>query len=141
MNDVVTPEPPEPPPATRIPRISRAKIIFATAMLLLFTTMGILGNRVFRERRGPAGTASITLARTNGTAGQVSALVSVTGGTATQGQDFTLTWFIRGGIEHAIGHNRTVSAGILYQHMSNGGQTKPNPGIDALGFSVGYSWK
>jgi len=58
-----------------------------------------------------------------------------------QGQDFTLTWFIRGGIEHAIGHNRTVSAGILYEHMSNGGQTKPNPGIDALGFSVGYSWK
>lgn len=58
-----------------------------------------------------------------------------------QGQDFTLTWFIRGGIEHAIDHNRTVSAGILYQHMSNGGQTKPNPGIDALGFSLGYSWK
>lgn len=59
----------------------------------------------------------------------------------SQGQDFTLTWFIRGGIEHAISHNRTVSAGILYEHMSNGGQTKPNPGIDALGFSLGFSWK
>lgn len=58
-----------------------------------------------------------------------------------QGQDFTLTWFIRGGIEHVIAQNRTVSAGIMYEHMSNGGQTKPNPGIDALGFSLGYSWK
>ena len=58
-----------------------------------------------------------------------------------QGQDFTLTWFIRGGIEHVIAPNRTISAGILYEHMSNGGQTKPNPGIDALGFALGFSWK
>jgi hypothetical protein len=28
----------------------------------------------------------------------------------------------------------------MYQHMSNEGQTKPNPGIDALGFTLGYSW-
>ncbi len=57
-----------------------------------------------------------------------------------QGQDFTLNWFIRGGIEHVIAKNRSLSAGIMYQHMSNGGQTKPNPGIDALGFTLGYSW-
>ena len=57
-----------------------------------------------------------------------------------QGQDFTLNWFIRGGIEHVMANNRRLSAGIMYQHMSNGGQTKPNPGIDALGFTVGYSW-
>lgn len=56
------------------------------------------------------------------------------------GQDFTFNWFIRGGIEHVVSKNRSVSAGIMYQHMSNGGQTKPNPGIDALGFTVGYSW-
>jgi len=58
-----------------------------------------------------------------------------------QGQDFTLNWFIRGGLEHVIAKNRSVSAGIMYQHMSNGGQTKPNPGIDALGFTIGYGWK
>ena len=58
-----------------------------------------------------------------------------------QGQDFTLTWFIRGGVEYAISPNHNVTAGILYQHMSNGGQTKPNPGIDALGFTFGYTWK
>jgi hypothetical protein len=57
-----------------------------------------------------------------------------------QGQDFTLNWFIRGGIEHVTTKNARLSAGILYQHMSNGGQTKPNPGIDALGFMLGYSW-
>ncbi len=57
-----------------------------------------------------------------------------------QGQDFTLNWFIRGGIEHVTAKNLRWSAGIMYQHMSNGGQTKPNPGIDALGFTLGYSW-
>lgn len=57
-----------------------------------------------------------------------------------QGQDFTLNWFIRGGIEHVLVNNRRLSAGIMYQHMSNGGMTKPNPGIDALGFTLGYSW-
>ena len=57
-----------------------------------------------------------------------------------QGQDFTLNWFILGGIEHVIGKALRLSAGIMYQHMSNGGQTKPNPGIDALGFTLGCSW-
>jgi hypothetical protein len=57
-----------------------------------------------------------------------------------QGQDFTLNWFIRGGIEHVVARNVRLSAGIMYQHMSNGGATKPNPGIDALGFTLGYSW-
>lgn len=57
-----------------------------------------------------------------------------------QGQDFTLNWFIRGGIEHVTARNVRLSAGIMYQHMSNGGQTDPNPGIDALGFTLGGSW-
>jgi hypothetical protein len=57
-----------------------------------------------------------------------------------QGQDFTLNWFIRGGLEHVTAKNLRWSAGIMYQHMSNGGRTKPNPGIDALGFTLGYSW-
>lgn len=56
-----------------------------------------------------------------------------------QGQDFTLNWFMRGGLEHLTGRNRRLSAGLMYQHMSNGGQTTPNPGIDALGFTLGYS--
>lgn len=58
-----------------------------------------------------------------------------------QGQDFTLTWFIRGGIEYVFSPGHSLTGGIMYEHMSNGGQTKPNPGIDALGFSLGYSWR
>ncbi|HEY8993497.1 MAG TPA: acyloxyacyl hydrolase [Lacunisphaera sp.] len=57
-----------------------------------------------------------------------------------QGQDFTLNWFMRGGFEHVTAKGARLSAGIMYQHMSNGGQTKPNPGIDALGFTLGYGW-
>jgi lipid A 3-O-deacylase len=58
-----------------------------------------------------------------------------------QGQDLTLNWFIRGGIEHITSTNTHLTAGIMYQHMSNGGMTKPNPGIDALGFTLGFSLK
>jgi lipid A 3-O-deacylase len=58
-----------------------------------------------------------------------------------QGQDFTLNWFIRGGVEIVAAKDRSFSAGIMYQHLSNGGQTTPNPGIDALGFTFGYSWR
>ncbi len=57
-----------------------------------------------------------------------------------QGQDFTLNWFIRGGVEVVTAKDRRFSAGIMYQHLSNGGQTTPNPGIDALGFTLGYGW-
>jgi lipid A 3-O-deacylase len=57
-----------------------------------------------------------------------------------QGQDFTLNWFIRGGLEHVTARNIRLSAGIMYQHMSNGGRTDPNPGIDALGFTFGGGW-
>jgi len=57
-----------------------------------------------------------------------------------QGQDFTLNWFMRGGIEHITKRHVHLTAGIMYQHMSNGNMTHPNPGIDALGFTLGYSW-
>lgn len=58
-----------------------------------------------------------------------------------QGQDFTLNWFLRGGIEHVTPRGAIFSAGLMFQHLSNGGQTDPNPGIDALGFTLGYSWR
>jgi lipid A 3-O-deacylase len=56
-----------------------------------------------------------------------------------QGQDFTFNWFGRLGIEH-ISDRMRWSAGVMFQHMSNGGQTKPNPGIDAVGFTLGWAW-
>lgn len=57
-----------------------------------------------------------------------------------QGQDFTLNWFARLGVERVLSPRRSVTVSLLYQHMSNGGQTDPNPGIDAVGFSIGYAW-
>lgn len=57
-----------------------------------------------------------------------------------QGQDFTLNWFARGGIEYVASRNLRVSAAVMFQHLSNGGQTKPNPGIDAVGFMLGCTW-
>ena len=57
-----------------------------------------------------------------------------------QGQDFTLNWFIRAGLERVVAKNGRLVTGLLYQHLSNGGQTNPYPGIDALGFTLGWSW-
>ncbi len=58
----------------------------------------------------------------------------------SQGQDFTFNWFMRAGIEHIVRRNLRLTGGIMYQHMSNAGQTNPNPGINALGFSIGCAW-
>jgi lipid A 3-O-deacylase len=57
-----------------------------------------------------------------------------------QGQDFTLHWFARTGIEWVVTPRSSFSAGVMFTHLSNGGQTNPNPGIDAVGFTLGYAW-
>ena len=57
-----------------------------------------------------------------------------------QGQDFTFNWFGRAGIEHISARHIRWSAGVMFQHMSNGGQTSPNPGIDAVGLTTGWTW-
>lgn len=57
-----------------------------------------------------------------------------------QGQDFTFNWFGRLLVEHVPAQGPHLTVGVMFQHMSNGGQTKPNPGIDAFGFIVGGSW-
>lgn len=62
---------------------------------------------------------------------------SVEGG---QGQDFTLNWFAKGGVRWQVREDVAVFGGPFFQHMSNGGATDPNPGIDAAGFSVGASF-
>jgi lipid A 3-O-deacylase len=57
-----------------------------------------------------------------------------------QGQDFTLNWFMRAGVERVSSRRVTWNAGVMFQHLSNGGQTNPNPGIDAIGLTIGYAW-
>ena len=58
-----------------------------------------------------------------------------------QGQDFTLNWFARGGIEHVTDRGMSWSVAVMFQHMSNGGATEPNPGIDAVGLMAGWTWE
>lgn len=62
---------------------------------------------------------------------------SVVGG---QGQDFTLNWFAKTGLRYQIRQDLGIYGGAFFQHLSNGGQTDPNPGVDALGFTVGMSF-
>lgn len=58
-----------------------------------------------------------------------------------QGQDFTFNWFSQLGIRQSLTENLSVLGGAYFIHHSNGGQTDPNPGIDALGFTVGLGWR
>lgn len=62
---------------------------------------------------------------------------SVVGG---QGQDFTLNWFANVGVAKAVTENMQVRVGAMFQHLSNGGATDPNPGVNSLGFTIGLSW-
>lgn len=58
-----------------------------------------------------------------------------------QGQDFTLNWFAQLGVRRELSPGFSVLAGAYFLHHSNGGQTDPNPGIDALGFTLGAGWR
>ncbi len=62
------------------------------------------------------------------------------GGNAGQGQDFTLNWFAQFGMRHELTENLSLFSSIFFIHHSNGGMTDPNPGIDALGFTLGLNW-
>ena len=63
------------------------------------------------------------------------------GGEQGQGQDFTFNWFSQLGLRQAICENVSVLGGLYFTHHSNGGQTDPNPGIDALGFTLGVGYR
>jgi hypothetical protein len=58
-----------------------------------------------------------------------------------QGQDFTLNWFAHLGLRREIAKDLSLLGGAYFVHHSNGGQTNPNPGIDALGFTIGFGWR
>jgi len=62
------------------------------------------------------------------------------GGSDGLGQDFTFNWFSQLGIRQKITDNISLLGGLYFIHHSNLGLTDPNPGIDALGFTVGCAW-
>lgn len=62
------------------------------------------------------------------------------GGAEGQGQDFTFNWFGQLGVRRELTADLSLLGGLYFIHHSNGGQTSPNPGIDALGFTMGLGW-
>ncbi|MGI8431008.1 MAG: acyloxyacyl hydrolase [Chthoniobacterales bacterium] len=57
-----------------------------------------------------------------------------------QGQDFTFNILSAGGLEYRINDRFKVEAGVLYQHLSNAGQTDPNPSLNLFGPQVGATF-
>jgi hypothetical protein len=96
---------------------------------------------------GVAGSPSVEWWNKTGTwsvfggAGGGAGVIDSRGVAGGQGQDFTLNWFARAGLERMVAPHVWLTMGAMFQHMSNGGQTNPNPGIDALGFTLGCSWR
>lgn len=58
-----------------------------------------------------------------------------------QGQDFNLTWFLYPGVRYRPSEKISVSLGVYYQHVSNGGMDKVNPGLDAVGPLMSIGWR
>ncbi len=57
-----------------------------------------------------------------------------------QGQDFTFNILTAAGISYQMSKHWKLNAGILYQHLSNAGQTDPNPSLNLLGPQVGLNY-
>jgi opacity protein-like surface antigen len=57
-----------------------------------------------------------------------------------QGQDFTFNILSAAGISCMVNDHWKLDIGALYQHLSNGGQTDPNPSLNLFGPQVGVSY-
>ena len=62
------------------------------------------------------------------------------GASGGQGQDFTFNVLSAVGVSYKVNDHWKASAGILYQHLSNGGQTDPNPSLNLLGPQIGLTY-
>ena len=57
-----------------------------------------------------------------------------------QGQDFTFNILSAAGISYMVNDHWKLDVGALYQHLSNGGQTDPNPSLNLFGPQVGVTY-
>ncbi len=58
-----------------------------------------------------------------------------------QGQDLNFNWFIYAGARFRGGERWNASIGVYYQHISNTGLDKINPGMDVIGPMLSMGWK
>ena len=56
-----------------------------------------------------------------------------------QGQDFTFNILAGAGVAYKLNDHWKITVGALYQHLSNGGQTDPNPSLNLFGPQIGAS--
>ncbi len=57
-----------------------------------------------------------------------------------QGQDFTFNILTAAGVSYRLSEHVSITAGALYQHLSNGGQTDPNPSLNLFGPQIGVTF-
>jgi opacity protein-like surface antigen len=57
-----------------------------------------------------------------------------------QGQDFTFNILSAAGVDYLVSDRFKINVGVLYQHLSNAGQTDPNPSLNLLGPQVGLTF-
>jgi lipid A 3-O-deacylase len=69
-------------------------------------------------------------------AGGIDSHPEVPGG---QGQDFTFNILSALGVSYIVNDHWKINVGALYQHLSNGGQTDPNPSLNLFGPQVGVT--
>lgn len=56
-----------------------------------------------------------------------------------QGQDFTFNILTATGVSYRVNERWKLDVGVQYQHLSNGGQTDPNPSVNLLGPQIGVT--
>jgi hypothetical protein len=56
-----------------------------------------------------------------------------------QGQDFNLNWLVHSGVRYRTRADWVYSLGAYFQHISNRGMDKINPGLNALGPTFGVA--
>jgi opacity protein-like surface antigen len=69
-------------------------------------------------------------------AGWIDSHPEVPGG---QGQDFTFNILSAAGVSYILNDHWKINVGALYQHLSNGGQTDPNPSLNLFGPQMGVT--
>ena len=72
-------------------------------------------------------------------AGEIDSHPNISG---AQGQDFTFNILSAIGVSYRWNDRWKMDAGVLYEHLSNGGQTDPNPSLNLIGpqIAVTYSF-
>jgi lipid A 3-O-deacylase len=70
-------------------------------------------------------------------AGAIDSHPEIPGG---QGQDFTFNILSAAGVSYIVNDQWKVDVGALYQHLSNGGQTDPNPSLNLFGPQLGITY-